>query len=117
MLRLLFSWNIVSNNFFQLQWPRTPSEKLLHDMFEGSSTQLLCILEALNDTNRRILITSPPAPDADVEILDVYAELFMAGQEILAGIKIKIICFRNEIEIPMSLIRSSGNVAAKRNYF
>ena len=70
----------------QLQWPRTPSEKLLHDMFEGSSTQLLCILEALNDTNRRILITSPPAPDADVEILDVYAELFMAGQEIVAGI-------------------------------
>lgn len=54
-------------------------------MFEGSSTQLLCILEALNDTNRRILITSPPAPDSDVEILDVYAELFMAGQEILAG--------------------------------
>lgn len=70
----------------QLQWPRTPSEKLLHDMFEGSSTQLLCLLEALNDTNRRILITSPPAPDSDVEILDVYAELFMAGQEILAGI-------------------------------
>ncbi|XP_052780184.1 cilia- and flagella-associated protein 54-like isoform X4 [Mya arenaria] len=68
-----------------LQWPRTPSEKLLHDMFEGSSTQLLCILEALNDTNRRILITSPPAPDSEVEILDVYAELFLAGQEILAG--------------------------------
>ncbi|XP_053377953.1 cilia- and flagella-associated protein 54-like isoform X4 [Mercenaria mercenaria] len=68
-----------------LQWPRTPSEKLLHDMFEGSSTQLLCILEALNDTNRRILITSPPAPDSEVEILDVYAELFMAAQEILAG--------------------------------
>lgn len=54
-------------------------------MFEGSSTQLLCIIEALNDTNRRILITSPPAPDSEVEILDVYAELFMAAQEILAG--------------------------------
>ncbi|KAL4227140.1 hypothetical protein ACF0H5_015113 [Mactra antiquata] len=68
-----------------LQWPRTPSEKLLHDMFEGSSTQLLCIIEALNDTNRRVLIPSPPAPDSEVEILDVYAELFMAAQEILAG--------------------------------
>ena len=70
---------------FQLQWPRTPSEKLLHDMFEGSATQYLCILEALSDSNRRILITSPPAPEGDVEILDVYAELFMAAQEILAG--------------------------------
>ena len=54
-------------------------------MFEGSATQFLCILESLSDSNRRILITSPPAPDSDVEILDVYAELFMAAQEILAG--------------------------------
>ena len=56
-------------------------------MFEGSATQFLCILESLSDSNRRILITSPPAPDSDVEILDVYAELFMAAQEILAGSK------------------------------
>ena len=54
-------------------------------MFEGSATQYLCILESLSDSNRRILITSPPAPDSDVEILDVYAELFMAAQEILLG--------------------------------
>ena len=54
-------------------------------MFEGSATQYLCILESLSDSNRRILITSPPAPDSDVEILDVYAELFMAAQEILSG--------------------------------
>ncbi|KAK3608116.1 hypothetical protein CHS0354_004771 [Potamilus streckersoni] len=68
-----------------LDWPRTPSEKLLADMFEGSAAQFLCILESLNDTNRRILLTAPPAPESDVEILDVYAELFMAGQEMLAG--------------------------------
>ncbi|XP_056000170.1 cilia- and flagella-associated protein 54-like isoform X4 [Ostrea edulis] len=68
-----------------LTWPRTPSEKLLADMFEGSGSQFLCILESLTDTNRRILLTSPPASDSEVEILDVYAELFMAGQEILAG--------------------------------
>nr|XP_022298746.1 cilia- and flagella-associated protein 54-like isoform X3 [Crassostrea virginica] len=68
-----------------LTWPRTPSEKLLADMFEGSAAQFLCILESLTDTNRRILLTAPPASEAEVEILDVYAELFMAGQEILAG--------------------------------
>lgn len=68
-----------------LPWPRTPTERLLAEMFEGSAAQFLCILEALNDTNRRILLTSPPAADREVEILDVNAELFMAGQEILAG--------------------------------
>nr|XP_034306398.1 cilia- and flagella-associated protein 54 isoform X5 [Crassostrea gigas] len=68
-----------------LTWPRTPSEKLMADMFEGSAAQFLCILESLTDTNRRILLTAPPASDSEVEILDVYAELFMAGQEILAG--------------------------------
>ncbi|VDH93978.1 Hypothetical predicted protein, partial [Mytilus galloprovincialis] len=68
-----------------MPWPRTPTERLLADMFEGSASQFLCILEALNDTNRRILLTSPPAADREVEILDVYAELFMSGQEILAG--------------------------------
>lgn len=56
------------------------------DMFEGSAAQFLCILESLMDTNRRILLTAPPASDSEVEILDVYAELFMAGQEILAGV-------------------------------
>lgn len=56
------------------------------DMFEGSAAQFLCILESLTDTNRRILLTAPPASDSEVEILDVYAELFMAGQEILAGL-------------------------------
>lgn len=74
------NWSVL-----QLTWPRTPSEKLLADMFEGSGSQFLCILESLTDTNRRILLTSPPASDSEVEILDVYAELFMAGQEILAG--------------------------------
>ncbi|XP_021355787.1 cilia- and flagella-associated protein 54-like isoform X2 [Mizuhopecten yessoensis] len=68
-----------------LPWPRTPSEKLLSDMLEGSAAQFLCILESLNDTNRRTILTSPPAADSEVEILDVYAELFLAGQEILSG--------------------------------
>lgn len=78
-------WPSVFTVLLQLTWPRTPSEKLLADMFEGSAAQFLCILESLTDTNRRILLTAPPASEAEVEILDVYAELFMAGQEILAG--------------------------------
>ncbi|XP_041347318.1 cilia- and flagella-associated protein 54-like [Gigantopelta aegis] len=66
-------------------WPRTPSEKLLSEMFEGSAAQFLAILESIQDTNRRIVITSPPAADNEPEILDVFCELFLAAQEILAG--------------------------------
>lgn len=55
-------------------------------MFEGSSAQMLCILETLTDSNRRTLISSPAAADNEVEILDVYAELFMAAQELTAGL-------------------------------
>ncbi len=54
-------------------------------MFEGSAAQMLCLLETLQDPNRRTLLSSPPAADSEVEILDVYAEIFMAAQEIIAG--------------------------------
>ena len=69
----------------QLPWPRTQSERLLVDMFEGSGAQMLCLLETIQDSNRRTLLSSPPAADSEVEILDVFAELFMAAQEIIAG--------------------------------
>ncbi|KAL8594726.1 hypothetical protein ACOMHN_051672 [Nucella lapillus] len=68
-----------------MPWPRTPTEKMLADMFEGGSAQFLAILESLSDSNRRILLTSPPTLENEPEILDVFAELFMAAQEILAG--------------------------------
>ena len=68
-----------------MPWPRTPTEKLLVDMFDGSLAQSLCIIEALTDSNKRTLITQQPAPDSEVETLDVYAELFMAAQEIICG--------------------------------
>ena len=68
-----------------MPWPRTSTEKLLADMFEGASAQFLAIMESLTDSNRRTLLTSPPSPDNEPEILDVYAELFLAAQEILAG--------------------------------
>ena len=54
-------------------------------MFEGSSAQMLCVLETLTDSNRRTLLSAPPAAENEVEILDVYAELFMAAQELIAG--------------------------------
>ena len=54
-------------------------------MFEGSAGQFLCIIETLSDSNKRTLITQQPAPDSEVEVLDVYAELFMAAQEIICG--------------------------------
>ena len=55
-------------------------------MFEGSAAQMLCILETLTDSNRRTLLSSPPAADSEVEVLDVTAELFLAAQEIIAGL-------------------------------
>ena len=54
-------------------------------MFEGSAAQFLAILESIQDPNRRIVVTSPPAADNEPEILDVFCELFLAAQEILAG--------------------------------
>ena len=54
-------------------------------MFEGSSAQILGVLESLTDSNRRTLLSSPAASDSEVEILDVNAELFMAAQELIAG--------------------------------
>ena len=55
------------------------------DMFEGSAAQMLAIQEAMSDSNRRTLISMPPALDHEVEVLDVFAEMFMAAQEIIAG--------------------------------
>ncbi|KAK6177089.1 hypothetical protein SNE40_015265 [Patella caerulea] len=66
-------------------WPRTTSEKLMAEMFDGTAAQFLALLESLSDSNRRIILTSPPAQDNEPEVLDVFVELFMTGQELLAG--------------------------------
>ncbi|XP_070557876.1 cilia- and flagella-associated protein 54-like isoform X2 [Ptychodera flava] len=68
-----------------LPWPRTPAEKLLADMFEGSAAQFLAILETISDSTRRTLLTSLPAPESDDHILDVFSELFFAGVELISG--------------------------------
>ncbi|XP_048796849.1 cilia- and flagella-associated protein 54 isoform X5 [Lagopus muta] len=68
----------------KLPWPRTTTEQLLMEMFDGTAAQFLAILEALSDSSRRVLHPTPPVPD-EPEIHDVISELFFAGLEILSG--------------------------------
>lgn len=75
----------------QQPWPRTASEKLLVSMCHGSAAQVLCILEALTDSNRRILLSAAPTASdlsAESDLIDVYVELFMAAHEIIGGWKV-----------------------------
>lgn len=67
---------------FQLPWPRTVTERLLDEMFDSTSIRFLAVLEALSDSNRRILQAGPVVTD-EMELRDVVSELFMAGKELL----------------------------------
>uniref|UniRef100_A0A8D0EU11 CFA54 protein n=1 Tax=Strix occidentalis caurina TaxID=311401 RepID=A0A8D0EU11_STROC len=69
-------------------WPRTTTERLLTEMFDGVAAQFLAILEALSDSSRCMLRPAPPVPD-EIEVHDVISELFFAGLEILSGNSIK----------------------------
>ncbi|KFP33909.1 Uncharacterized protein C12orf55, partial [Colius striatus] len=71
-----------------LQWPRTTTERLLTEMFDGVAAQFLAILEALSDSSRHVLHPDPPVSD-EIEIRNVISELFFAGLEILSGNYIK----------------------------
>ncbi|NXG20140.1 CFA54 protein, partial [Grallaria varia] len=66
-----------------LPWPRTATERLLVEMFDGAAAQFLAILEALSDSSRNVFPPHPPDPD-EIEIRDVISELFFAGLEILS---------------------------------
>ncbi|XP_069620558.1 cilia- and flagella-associated protein 54 isoform X5 [Ranitomeya imitator] len=68
----------------KLPWPRTNTERLLVEMFGNNAAQFLAIVEALTDSNRRVLQAGPPVPD-EPEIHDVIAELCFAGLDILSG--------------------------------
>ncbi|KAF4791553.1 hypothetical protein TURU_129343 [Turdus rufiventris] len=68
----------------KLSWPRTTTERLLVEMFDGAAAQFLAILEALSDSRRNLFPPHPPAPD-ESEICVVTSELFSAGLEILSG--------------------------------
>ncbi|XP_040836382.1 cilia- and flagella-associated protein 54 [Ochotona curzoniae] len=65
-----------------LPWPRTVTERLLDEMFDSTSIRFLAVLEALSDSNRRILQAGPVVTD-EMELRDVVSELFMAGKELL----------------------------------
>ena len=65
-----------------MPWPRTATEKLLEELFDSTASRFLAVLEALSDSNRRILQTGPVFTD-EVEVSDVVSELFMAGKELL----------------------------------
>ncbi|XP_074127420.1 cilia- and flagella-associated protein 54 isoform X2 [Sminthopsis crassicaudata] len=68
-----------------LQWPRTTTEKLLTEMFDSTSAQFLAVLEAITEPRRRVLHTGPPISE-ELEVREVYAELFMAGGELFSDI-------------------------------
>ncbi|NWS70487.1 CFA54 protein, partial [Crotophaga sulcirostris] len=68
--------------------PRSITECLLTEMFDGASAQFLAILEALSHSSRHVLCPAPPVPD-EIEIHDVISELFHAGLKILSGNSIK----------------------------
>ena len=52
---------------------------------QGTAAKFLAILEALSETYRRTLHCEAPTPDAEDTAIDVCAELFFAGMEIIAG--------------------------------
>ena len=89
MLNSRFNYPVMrqTNLFsFPLQhaWPRTPTERLMTDL-QGTAAKFLAILEALSETYRRTLHCEAPTPDAEDTAIDVCAELFFAGMEIIAG--------------------------------
>ncbi|XP_063120477.1 cilia- and flagella-associated protein 54 isoform X4 [Rattus norvegicus] len=65
-----------------LPWPRTVTERLLDELLDSTSSRFLAVLEALFDSNRRVLQTGPLQTD-EMELRDVVSELFMAGKELL----------------------------------
>uniref|UniRef100_A0A663F5F9 Cilia and flagella associated protein 54 n=1 Tax=Aquila chrysaetos chrysaetos TaxID=223781 RepID=A0A663F5F9_AQUCH len=100
-----------------LPWPRTTTERLLTEMFDGVAAQFLAILEALSDSSRRVLHPAPPVPD-EIEIRDVISELFFAGLEILSGNNILLIKEYIETKYTsesyfLDMIRVSGDAAVK----
>lgn len=67
----------------QNPWPRTTTERILMELFEGNAAQFLAVLEALWDSSRRPLQTGTPD---DPDLQEVAFELMSAGMSILSGI-------------------------------
>ena len=74
----------VLKDMLHNQWPRTSTERLLAETFRSRASQFLAVIEALTNSNRRLVQSSLGAPDND-DRLEAYLELFFAGVELLAG--------------------------------
>ena len=62
-------------DLLQVPSPRSPTEKLLHEMFSGQSAQFLAVLECLSDSSRRPLEQATPSPITELDndtVSDVY---------------------------------------------
>ncbi|KAK7149598.1 hypothetical protein R3I94_009044 [Phoxinus phoxinus] len=73
------------SNLKELQltpWPRTPTERILMEMFEGNAARFLAVLEALHDSSVRPLQTGMPE---EFEVQDVILELISAGISLLSA--------------------------------
>ncbi|XP_050964277.1 cilia- and flagella-associated protein 54-like [Labeo rohita] len=73
------------SNLKELQltpWPRTPTERILMEMFEGNAARFLAVIEALRDSSVRLLQTGMPE---EFEVQDVVLELISAGTSLLSG--------------------------------
>ncbi|KAA0721041.1 Cilia- and flagella-associated protein 54 [Triplophysa tibetana] len=61
-------------------WPRTPTERMLMEMFDGNAAQFLALLQALHDSSVRPLQTGMPE---EFEVQEVVLELISAGITLL----------------------------------
>ncbi|XP_029957087.1 cilia- and flagella-associated protein 54 [Salarias fasciatus] len=64
-------------------WPRTQTERMLLNLFDGRAGQFLAILEALQNSSARPLQMKMPD---DPELQEVIVELQFAGISILSGV-------------------------------
>ncbi|XP_060759219.1 cilia- and flagella-associated protein 54 [Neoarius graeffei] len=80
-------------------WPRTTTERILMELFDGNAAQFLAVLAALSDSSRRPLQTGIPD---DPDIQKVAFELMSAGISLLSGNAGSSDRVRNE-SLPLSL--------------
>uniref|UniRef100_A0A8C2G2Q6 Cilia and flagella associated protein 54 n=1 Tax=Cyprinus carpio TaxID=7962 RepID=A0A8C2G2Q6_CYPCA len=77
-------------------WPRTPTERILMEMFEGNAARFLAVLEALGDSSVRPLQTGMPE---EFEVQDVVLELISAGTSLLSGTIFHPLCLCSKIAV------------------
>ena len=67
-------------DLLQIPSPRSPTEKLLFEMFSGASGQFLAVLECLSDSSKRPLDRASPSPITELDndtVMDVYQVCMM----------------------------------------